>query len=277
MGRAQGLDLLRPEPDRCRAALSQADAILHLAARTDVDALEAERAREERGPGWITNVEGTRLLSRIGQELGLPLVYASTDFAFPVRRPGPHSEDEPPAAEARETNWYGWTKREAERIVRETSGRNAIFRISYPYRGPFARKGDHARRVLERYDRGEPIPVFDDQHFTPTFVDEAAAGIEAILQRRLAGVFHLASRDVTTPYEFARRLFEATGRDPRILQRGSFDEYQRSHPTPRPKEGGLRAPAADSSGIACGTTVEAVRMLARQLGAAPRSSAAAPR
>lgn len=270
LGRDNGFDLEALGKDRQAVRIPDVDALLHLAARTDVDGLEAERAQGEQGKGWRINVEATRVLASAAADSGIRLILASTDFVFPVGAQGPFGEHAAPAAAPAETSWYGWTKRVAEGAVAEASPAHAIVRIAYPYRGPFPKKTDHARRVLQLYDEGRLYPMFTDQVFTPSFVDDVALGLAEILTRRLADLFHLVSRDLSTPFEFARRLLQATGRDPSQVRPGRFEDLVQPHRAPRPKLGGLSAEATRARGLSCRPTPEAISQLARQLGPPPK-------
>jgi dTDP-4-dehydrorhamnose reductase len=263
LGRGNGFDLLGPRegwPERLRGF----DWVLHFAAATNVDGCERERAQGAHGPAWRLNVEGSRALAQAAKEAGARVLYASTDFVFPTEAQGPHREDAQPARSASETNWYGWTKRCAEEEVRNVDRRNAILRISYPYRAAFERKLDFARRIVDSYDRGQAFPLFEDQTLTPTFVDDVADACRIIIGGR-GGVHHLGSTDSTTPYEFGTRLLRSLGRDAGRVARGRFADAKRTGRAQRPQHGGLAMSRLVDEGFEPGTSEEGIARLVAQM------------
>lgn len=43
----------------------------------------------------------------------------------------------------------------------------------------------------------------NDQIRTPTYVEDLAKGIMLIIEKRTTGIFHIAGKDILTPYEMA--------------------------------------------------------------------------
>lgn len=212
-------------------------AILFSAA-TDVDAAEKER-NDKNGLTFQINVKGTQNVVAASQKYQRGLIFISTDFVFDGTA-GPYSEDAPTGPDLSQVSWYGRSKIEAEKTVSSLSD-SLILRIAYPYRGPYQGKEDIAKRILKAYDANQLYPMFVDQAISPTFIDDLAPAVNLLLSQNASGIYHLASPQTTTQYDFARLVLEVFGRDAKKLQEGRVVEFLKNpHATPRPVNGGLK-------------------------------------
>jgi dTDP-4-dehydrorhamnose reductase len=50
---------------------------------------------------------------------------------------------------------------------------------------------------------GEPIKVVTDQARTPTYIGDLCWGIRKIINDKVPGTFHLAGKDIVSPYDMA--------------------------------------------------------------------------
>jgi dTDP-4-dehydrorhamnose reductase len=216
-------------------------AVVNFAAFTDVDAAEKERG-DEKGSAWQVNVEGAANVASMAKKFDKFLVHISTDFVFPGSKdsPGPYSEDAKLPDNPDGISWYGWIKLMGENKVKEVGGKVGVVRISYPFRSHHTQKMDFARNILSLYDEGKLYPMFTDQVMTPTFIDEAVSVIEEICELEKPGIFHLASSNTTTPYEFAKYLLEKARKAKDVVKKGSLEEFMKTPGrTHRPLFGGL--------------------------------------
>ncbi len=257
------LDLSSPDVESWHQRLGSFEAILHTAAKTDVDGVEKERSEGPDGLAYRVNVGGTAALATLAARRKVPLVLVSTDFVFPVSKAGLFTEESATATRPTDTSWYGWTKVLAEREVLR-SNRNAILRISYPYRAAFRVKTDHARRIIEGYRNGTLYPLYDDQRFTPTFIDDAADAVRRILTGVLSGVYHCSSKDLSTPAEFGTKLLSRLEILQKPLVTAQFPAALAPGRAPRPKDGGLATRASEKAGIKIATLDASLEAFARQ-------------
>lgn len=248
------------------------EVIVNFAAATDVDEIEKERGKEE-GFAWRTNVVGSQNLARICLKKDIFLIHLSTDFVFSglVNEPGPYPEDTLLAELPKHLSWYGWTKLQGEKEIIKSRAKAAIVRIAYPYRADYQGKGDFARRILEAYDRKKFYPVFTDQLITPTFIDDLSFVLSILTKEKRPGIFHVASRDITSPYAFACYLLEkARGvKNPEaIVPKGSIVQFYQENlnRAKRPQFGGLRVVMTEYVlKVKFSTWREGIDKLARQL------------
>lgn len=213
----------------------QPDVVVNFAAYTNVGEGEKQRGNKT-GGCWKLNVEGVQNLLRVM----LPstfFVQISTDYAFSGLT-GPYAEEDLPERDGSKVTWYGYTKAEAERLIKDQT----ILRVIYPVRAKFDKKLDYLRKPLKQYAEGKLLPLFTDQQVSITFIDEACIAIEKIIEKRLHGVFHASSRDVTSPLELISYLLLKARSEKGPLKSWSIEEFFATGASPvrYPKFSGLK-------------------------------------
>jgi dTDP-4-dehydrorhamnose reductase len=201
-------------------------AVVNFAAFTDVSAAENERDNKE-GNCFKVNVLGAENLAKLCKKHKRFLTHISTDMVFSGSKdyPGPYSEDSVPESDSKRLTWYGFTKAEAERVIESILGKDAaILRIIYPVRAKFGSKLDYLRKPLKLFDEGRLYPMFNDQQVSIAFIDEVSKAIDVILEKETKGVFHVSSRDTSTPYELVSYLIEkARGKKNVVVPTSVYD------------------------------------------------------
>ncbi len=209
------------------------DVAILFSAYTDVDRAETERDNKN-GICWKINVEGLTNIVETCKKTKRKLVFISTDFVFDGEK-GPYNEDAKRGGDPAKISWYGITKIRGEETVETLEKDYIIVRISYPYRSSFPKKEDFARQILKRFDEGTLYPMFTDQVFTPSFIDDIPEAFEFLIQNRSSGIFHIVSPNSTTPYDFAYELLRTFGKDSSILKKGSLADFLKiGDKAPRP-------------------------------------------
>lgn len=183
---ATGVDITNVEDVEKNFAGSPAKIILHMAAKTDVDACEDDRILGEEGSAWLINVIGTENIVNKAEQYGKRVIYVSTDFVFDGTKDGYDEHDIP-----NPVNWYGRTKYEGEQIVARAKVNSTIVRLAYPYRAKFAEKKDFVRKILSELEKTGKVYGLVDHIFTPTFIDDIAAAIKILTEKDLAGIYHV--------------------------------------------------------------------------------------
>lgn len=216
------------------------DAIIHFAAFTDVSKAETQR-NNKNAPCWIVNVEGTANLIRACNYQPY-FIYISTDVVFPgtKKNPGPYDEDREPEENSNLLSWYGWTKREAEKLVVKSLGNGAILRIANPVRAKYRGKLDYVRKILKLHDTGKLYPMFVDQYLTLTYINEVSETLKVLLEKRLPGVFHVSSVNVFTPFKLANLLIEKARGVGGIVKPISMENFLKDTLSRYPQYGGLK-------------------------------------
>lgn len=198
--------------------------IVNCAAMTDVDGCE-------RHPDQAQTVNGTApgALASVAAERDIGFVQISTDYVFDGRDP-PYAPDD----ETNPLQVYGQSKLSGERTVRESHPDPLIVRLSFVY-GRHGATGEiegFPAWVLSRLEEGTEMPLFTDQHVTPTRANAAARSIVRLCDANVTGTFHVAARDCVTPYKFGTRLAARVGASTDLLVEGRTDDIDR--PAVRP-------------------------------------------
>lgn len=218
-------------------------AVIHSAAYTNVS--EGEKQKGDKASlCYQLNVVGTQNLLDQIKDQNIYLIHISTDMVFPGDEadPGPHAEDHPVEADVNRLTWYGYTKALAERIVTNTLPGAAILRLIYPVVKEYALKADYLRAPLAHYEAKKTLyPIFTDQQMNISDVDEICQVLNELLSRRLSGIFHAGSSDITTPYQIMTQLFDLVYGRHDMVKPGGLDDFLKtvSNPTRYPRFGGL--------------------------------------
>lgn len=205
----------------------QPSVVVHAGAMSKPDDCEKEQWR-----AYLTNVEGTVTLLTNAEEYRSFFVFVSTDFVFDGEK-GMYSETDIPSP----VNFYGKTKLEAEEIVKEYAFDWAIARTVLVYGKPLAGRSNILSIVKEKLEKGEEYSVVNDQVRTPTYVEDLAAAIVAIIEKKAAGIYHVSGTDILTPYEMAIKTADYLGLDKSLLKKVTAADF--IQPAKRPPKTGF--------------------------------------
>lgn len=204
--------------------------IIHTAAMSKPD-----ECNEQRAKCLLHNVEVTRYLAEAALQLELKphFIYISTDFVF--GEDGPHSEDD----EKGPLNFYGESKLMSETLVAASGLDYTVIRPVFIYGKVWpGLRPSFLHWVKQNLEAGKHIKVVSDQRRTPTYVEDICNGIYTIIQQRQTGVFHLAGKDVISPYQMAVTVAETLGLDAAIIENVTSESF--TEPVKRAKRSGLK-------------------------------------
>jgi dTDP-4-dehydrorhamnose reductase len=180
------------------------DWVVNCAAMTHVDRCETEVM-----PALEINALGAGHVARAAHAVGARLIHVSTDYVFDGRNPGAYREDDPP----RPINVYGMSKLAGEWGARSECPATRVVRSSGLY-GHHACRGkgtNFVETMMARAEKG-PLRVVSDERLTPTFTEDLARRIAAMIERAAPpGVYHATNAGACTWYEFAREIFRTAG------------------------------------------------------------------
>lgn len=222
---AQELDITHnPAVQEFMAAIKP-DIVVNFAAYTNVTEAEKERGNKK-GTVWRSNVDAVEYLTAACKKHYTYLIHISTDMVFSGKADnrGPYTEDHLLETTDKNLSWYGFTKLQAERLVK-THKESAIVRISNPVRAKYAKKLDYLRKIITLYKQGSLKGLFDDQYLTLTYIPHVSAALEALIKKRLPGVFHVSSTNLTTPHELGEYTLARLIGSQVELPRASVAEY----------------------------------------------------
>ena len=171
------------------------EAIMHLAAYTNVD-----KAEEEPDKAELINAKGTENLAIMAARLDIPIVGISTDYVFGGDKNSPYKPDD----KTNPIGVYGRTKYMGEQAIQKHCKKFYIARTSWLY-------GHHGKNfvdtMLSLKDK-EILKVVDDQIGTPTWTCDLALALAKLLDMPY-GIYHLSGGGKPTSwYNFAKTIFE---------------------------------------------------------------------
>jgi dTDP-4-dehydrorhamnose reductase len=218
---ADTLDITDAEAVTAVVLRDRPDVVVNCAAYTAVDDCETDEAT-------ATAVNGTAVghLADGCETVGARLIHISTDYVFSGDGSRPYLESDPVAP----TSAYGRSKLVGEQMAKRT-GNHLTVRTAWLY-------GRGGRNFVEairgQIDRGTTeLRVVSDQVGSPTFCDDLAAAILALMNTDARGIVHACNSGHTTWHGFAVEIARllgsevpihpvATSEFPRPAERPSF-------------------------------------------------------
>lgn len=194
--------------------------VIHAGAMTKVDECEKDQWN-----AYVNNVEATLTLLANAEEQKSFFIFISTDFVFDGKKGNYVEEDE-----TAPVNFYGKTKEEAEEAVKEYEFDWAIVRTSLVYGKSLGGKDNILTIVKEKLSSSQSYGVVNDQVRSPTYVEDLAAGIISIVEKKAKGIFHLSGKDILRPYQMAiltAEYLEADKSFIKELNAGNFSQPAR--------------------------------------------------
>ena len=210
--RREEFDLTDAEQVKSYIIKEKPDVIIHCAAYTAVD-----KAEDEKELCYSVNVEGTRIIAESSKEIGARLVYISTDYVFDGVGKRPHLEEK----ETNPMNYYGYTKEQGEKIVKELIDKHFIIRTSWIYG---LNGNNFVKTMLKLAETKTEISVVSDQIGAPTYTKDLADFIVRLVQTNHYGTYHGVNEGYCSWFEFAKAIFENCGID-MIVNPISTEEY----------------------------------------------------
>lgn len=175
------------------------DVIIHAGAYTDVDG--AERNPDT---AMAVNRDGTACVARAAARAGARLLYVSTDYVFDGTATAPYTEKDAPNP----INAYGMSKWQGEQAVLASGADALVVRTAWLY-------GHHGKNFVKsimRAARRDPgLRVVSDQRGCPTFAEDLASALIALMTKQVSGVIHVTNRGDCTWHEFAVAIVRDLG------------------------------------------------------------------
>ncbi|HPR14312.1 MAG TPA: sugar nucleotide-binding protein, partial [Candidatus Woesebacteria bacterium] len=228
------VDITQQQQVESVIAQSAAKFLIHFAAFTNVTAAFAQSG-DKNGLCYQVNVVGTKNIAQACQKFNKHLIHISTAYVFNGEKEGLYTEQDPLSP----IEWYGQTKAWAEEVVQSTPGLTwTILRIDQPFRSdPFA-KLDVAWKLIEGMRAGKIYPQFTDHYFGPTYIDDFAKVLDAVIRLNLTGLYHATSGEQWTDFDFARSLAQQLHIDYQV-EAGSLAKYLETSQRPYQKNTAL--------------------------------------
>jgi dTDP-4-dehydrorhamnose reductase len=233
-----------------RIAGSRPDVVIHAAAYTDVDGAEADPDR-----AYAVNADGSRRVAQAAAKAGARLIAISTDYVYDGGKTMPYREDDPVAP----LGVYGASKLAGERDTLAAKPDAVILRTAWLY-------GDgknFVRTILRLAAERDELRIVSDQIGSPTWAEDLARVVRALLDVRAAGIYHAVNSGSCSWHEFAGTILRLAGRERRIIP---ISTAELARPAKRPAHSVLDCSKLAALGIRMRPWQDA---LADYLGACP--------
>src|SRR5436190_67595 len=224
VGEFERLDVRDGDAVRRSVERAAPDAVLHLAAETDVDLCEREPERAR-----LTNALGTGHVAAACQAADVPLVYVSTAGVFSGEQSEPYVESDAP----RPLNRYAAAKLAGEEAVTARVRRATIVRAGWMIGGgPLDKKfvGKIAELIAARRS---PLRAVNDTWGSPTYARDLLVTVAQLLAAGHAGLYHVANAGRATRYDIALVVRDALGAADVDVIPVASTEFPQSAPRPR--------------------------------------------
>jgi len=258
LSRSSGVDITNKNQVFEKINTSDAQIVLHLAGKTDVDKCELDKSLLQNGETWKINVDGTENVANACSQANKKLIYISTDFIFDGTKEV-YVEDDIPSP----INWYAQTKYEGEKIVQKLKTPWIIARIAYPYRANFA-KLDFLRAILVKLQEKKPVIAITDHIFTPTFIDDIAFALGTLISSNSQGIFHAVGSQSLTPLDAVNLIADEFGLDKSKISKTTRSEFFNNR-APRPFQLALKNDKITRLGVRMRTFEEGIREVKSQI------------
>ncbi len=262
LSRSTGVDITDSSSLTQIKDYTDANFILHMAAKADVDGCEQDKSLNESGEAWKINVEGSRNVAEIARETGKKVIYISTDFVFDGEKPEgeQYSEEDLPNP----INWYAKTKYEGEKAIEGSGADFVILRLAYPYRAEFDVKSDFMRSIKDRLSQNLPVQGITDQIFCPTFIDDFASSIDTVIKNDATGIYHTVGSTGLSPYDAVVKIAEVFDLPKNAISKTTRGEFFKDR-APRPFNLALKNDKIAKLGVSLRGFEEGLQIIKSQL------------
>ena len=202
------------------------DAIIHLAAITNVDQCETEKDMT-----LLINAKATETISKQAAKQSAFFLYVSTDYVFDGERGMKNETDKP-----NPVDFYGKSKVEGEKAVMDMASSWCIARTSTPFGWHKTRKSFPVF-VAENLRKKKEIKVVTDQYTAPTYVPNLSKMLIEIATRQIVGIIHVAGATRISRYEIASLVASKLSLDKKFLKQTSIKDMNWT--AKRPKDSSL--------------------------------------
>ena len=191
------------------------DALIHAAAIANIDFCENHQDEAR-----AANVDFTRTLADACAAHDTRMVFVSTDNVYDGQSSPVKAED--PVAPV---NFYGTTKVEAEKFVRNTVPNHAIARLALVMGFPIVGGGNSfLMRMIEQWQNGQSVGVPDNEIRSPIDVVTAGNALVELATHAFTGTLLLGGDEGLNRIDLVRKVAKHFGYSPDLVH--PFDPTQ---------------------------------------------------
>jgi dTDP-4-dehydrorhamnose reductase len=218
---------------------SEAEVVINSAAYNQVDIAEKEPAA-----AFQANALAVRNIAMACRQSGARLVHYSTDYVFDGTKGSSYVETDA----THPLGAYAVSKLAGELYAQAYLDHALIIRTSGVFGpgGMFTPRGNFVEVMLRMAKNNQPIRVVQDHVASPTYAPAMAVRTVEMVDKNLAGVYHLGGGEPVSWYAYAKTIFDLAGLTP-SLQPTDEREYRTA--ARRPKYSALSNEKLNAAGV----------------------------
>jgi dTDP-4-dehydrorhamnose reductase len=171
------------------------DILINLAAITNVDGCE-----DASELAYRVNAEGAGVLAGLCGVHNVKLLHFSTDYVFDGTSTRPYTEEDKPNP----LSVYGLSKLIGEKKVLDSRPSSLVIRTEWIY----GKGGENFISKVTKIAREKGrVEVVDDQTGAPTFAQDLAEPLKALIDQDKSGIYHVTNSGACTWFQFANEIF----------------------------------------------------------------------
>lgn len=176
------------------------DIIIHTAAAVNVDECE-----ENPDNAFRINADITKDIAEICNELGIKMIYISSDSVFDGESEWLYKEEDA----TNPLNIYAASKLKGEEYVLKYPI-NLVFRTNI-YGCNIQDKKSFGEWIVASLQQGQSLNMFDDIDFSPILVNDLADIILLSIKKKLEGLYHVCATGCISKYDFGVQVQKVFG------------------------------------------------------------------
>src|SRR3989344_2325507 len=177
------------------------EVVLHCAALVDADYCEKNKQVAKR-----INIDGTENVVQACKNLESKLIFISSDYIFKGDNP-PYTERSIPDP----VNYYGITKVEGERLVKENLSKFIIIRPPLMYGDDKNTKPNFITQIVHKLRDNKTIFLDNKIIKYPTLTDDVTTAIAILIESGKNGIYNVSAQQAITKFSWAQKIAETYG------------------------------------------------------------------
>ncbi len=193
------LDITKKKEILDYVTIYKIELIINCAAYTNVNDAETNKRQAIK-----VNLDAVRNLVEVCEEKKLKMIHFSTDYVYNSNNLDPVKEN----SNISPVNYYGFSKREGEKIIEKSSSDSIIIRTSWLYS---MYGSNFVKTMIKKGEFSDKVFVINDQFGCPTYSkDLVDCTIHIIASNKFKKhkVYNFSNEGFTNWYDFTKKIFE---------------------------------------------------------------------
>ena len=193
------LDITKKKEILDCVTINKIELIINCAAYTNVNGAETNKKQAIK-----VNADGVRNLVEVCEKKKIKIIHFSTDYVYSSDNLNPINED----SKINPLNYYGFSKREGEKIIEKSSSESIIIRTSWLY-SIFG--NNFVKTMIKKGEYGGKVYVINDQFGCPTYSkDLVHCTLHIIDSNKFKNhkIYNFSNEGYTNWYDFTKKIFE---------------------------------------------------------------------